>query len=79
MCLSSSSTGPNKKPLIPQVLEFGRKFIDSKQHQLSLHAVAEVTKVSKQFPLRQDSHAHASLQEATDQRPLPSAQVGLGT
>ena len=35
---------------IPQLLEFGTKFVDPKQRQLSLQAFAEVNKVPLQFP-----------------------------
>ena len=42
--------GANGNPFIPQLLEFGRKFVDPKQRQLSLQAFAEVNKVPLQFP-----------------------------
>ena len=35
---------------IPQLLEFGSKFVDHKQRQLSLQAFAEVNKVGLEFP-----------------------------
>ena len=42
--------GANKNPFIPQLLEFGSKFVDHKQRQLSLQAFAEVNKVGLEFP-----------------------------
>ena len=42
--------GANKNQFIPQLLEFGSKFVDNQQRQLSLQAFAEVNKVSLQFP-----------------------------
>ena len=49
--MSSSSTwGATKSPFIPQLLEFGSKFVDPKQRQLSLQAFAEVSKVDLKYP-----------------------------
>ena len=49
--MSSSSTwGANKRPFVPQLLEFGSKFVDHKQRQLSLQAFAEVNKVDLEYP-----------------------------
>ena len=42
--------GATKSPFIPQLLEFGSKFVDHKQRQLSLQAFAEVNKVGLEFP-----------------------------
>ena len=42
--------GANKNQFIPQLLEFGSKFVDPKLRQLSLQAFAEVNKVSLEFP-----------------------------
>ena len=42
--------GATKSPFIPQLLEFGRKFVDNQQRQLSLQAFAEVNKVGLEFP-----------------------------
>ena len=69
--------GANNNPFIPQLLEFGSKFVDHKQRQLSLQAFAEVNKVGLQFPLRQDSHGHAILQETTEQNLVPSSRDDL--
>ena len=51
MCIRDSiNMGATKSPFIPQLLEFGSKFVDPKQRQLSLQAFAEVNKVPLQFP-----------------------------
>ena len=42
--------GATKSPFIPQLLEFGSKFVDNQQRQLSLQAFAEVNKVGLEFP-----------------------------
>ena len=42
--------GATKSPFIPQLLEFGSKFVDPKQRQLSLQAFAEVNRVPLQYP-----------------------------
>ena len=42
--------GANKNQFIPQLLEFGSKFVDPKQRQLSFQAFAEVNKVSLRSP-----------------------------
>ena len=51
MCLSSSSIwGATKSIVIPQSLEFGKKFVDQRVRQLALHAFAEVNKVGLEYP-----------------------------
>ena len=42
--------GANTSPLIPQLLEFGSKFVDPKQRQLSLQAFAEVNEIALVYP-----------------------------
>ena len=42
--------GANKNVFIPMLLEFGAKFVDPKQRQLSLQAFAEVNNVPLQYP-----------------------------
>ena len=42
--------GANTNVFIPTLLEFGAKFVDPKQRQLSLQAFAEVNKVPLQYP-----------------------------
>ena len=42
--------GANKNSFIPQLLEFGSKFVDPKQRQLSLQACAEVNKLPLEAP-----------------------------
>ena len=42
--------GANGEEFIPTLLEFGAKFVDPKQRQLSLQAFAEVNKVGLEFP-----------------------------
>ena len=42
--------GANKNLFIPTLIEFGTKFVDHKQRQLSLQAFAEVNKVPLQYP-----------------------------
>ena len=42
--------GANKSPFISQLREFGSKFVDHKQRQLSLQAFAEVNKVDLAYP-----------------------------
>ena len=39
-----------KHPCIPQLLEFGSKFVDPEQRQLSLQAFAEVNKIALGYP-----------------------------
>ena len=42
--------GASKNTFIPQLLEYGSKFVDPKQRQLSLQAFAEVNKLPLQVP-----------------------------
>ena len=42
--------GATKSIFIPQLLEFGSKFVDAKVRQLGLQAFAEVNKLDLQYP-----------------------------
>ena len=42
--------GGDKTVFLPDLIEFGRRFVDQKKRQLRWHAFAEVNKVDRQYP-----------------------------
>ena len=42
--------GANKHPFVPQLLDFGSRFVDGKTRQLRLAALAVANKIANDFP-----------------------------